>query len=235
MKKSCKLLVAMLAVFIMLLITGCDQLMSPGGGTDEAFTVTFVTNCEATIDPVEVDSGEVVEKPTDPVKNDYTLDRNNPENAIVTQYVFIGWYKDEALSERFDFSTKITGNQTLYAKWRPIAKSGLNITPDGGSATNYDNTEEMYVIDPRKMDDDFVTILGYTPGFLDESADDMEKGVFWNGQTVKLSPYIMSRYEVTQELYTAVMTGNTFTCGTGSNEITIKNNDGTTATNGTTG
>ena len=44
MKKSCKLLVAMLAVFIMLLITGCDQLMSPGGGTDEAFTVTFVTN-----------------------------------------------------------------------------------------------------------------------------------------------------------------------------------------------
>ena len=32
-------------------------------------------------------------------------------------------------------------------------------------------------------------------------------GVFEAGRKVKLSPYIMSKYEVTQELYTAVMTG----------------------------
>ena len=36
---------------------------------------------------------------------------------------------------------------------------------------------------------------------------DNDPGVFVAGRKVKLSPYIMSKYEVTQELYTAVMTG----------------------------
>lgn len=36
-------------------------------------------------------------------------------------------------------------------------------------------------------------------------------GVFIEGRTVTLSPFIMSKYEVTQELYTAVMTGQKVT------------------------
>ena len=38
-------------------------------------------------------------------------------------------------------------------------------------------------------------------------------GVFKNGRTVKLSSFIIGKYEVTQELYTAVMTDQTVTVG----------------------
>lgn len=37
---------------------------------------------------------------------------------------------------------------------------------------------------------------------------DVDKGVFIPGRNVTLSPFIIGQYEVTQELYKAVMTGN---------------------------
>ncbi|MCR5437286.1 MAG: formylglycine-generating enzyme family protein [Treponema sp.] len=61
-------------------------------------------------------------------------------------------------------------------------------------SVEYDNTAQVYVTGK-----DGVEIEGKT------NADNYE-GVFVAGRKVKLSPYIMSKYEVTQELYTAVMT-----------------------------
>ncbi|WP_407434651.1 formylglycine-generating enzyme family protein [Treponema sp.] len=66
----------------------------------------------------------------------------------------------------------------------------------------YENTAEVYVTGK-----DGAEIEGADPNFVEDSADDIYKGVFRTGRKVKLSPYIMSKYEVTQELYTAVMTG----------------------------
>lgn len=60
--------------------------------------------------------------------------------------------------------------------------------------TEYDYTAQVYVTEP-----DGATIQGKTN-------TDNYAGVFVAGRKVKLSPYIMSKYEVTQELYTAVMT-----------------------------
>lgn len=65
----------------------------------------------------------------------------------------------------------------------------------------YENTEEVYVITRP------VIINSTDPSFVDADADDSYKGVFREGRKVKLSPFIMSKYEVTQELYEAVMTG----------------------------
>ena len=47
--------------------------------------------------------------------------------------------------------------------------------------------------------------------FVESSADDCYKGVFINGRNVTLSPFIMGKYEVTQELYKAVMNGQKVT------------------------
>lgn len=58
----------------------------------------------------------------------------------------------------------------------------------------YDNTAQVYV-----TGEDGATIEGKTN-------TDNYAGVFVANRKVKLSPYIMSKYEVTQELYTAVMT-----------------------------
>ena len=71
------------------------------------------------------------------------------------------------------------------------------------NGTTYDKTTEVYVTGPNGA-----TITGSDPSFVDSGAYDYLKGVFRTGRTVTLSPYIMSKYEVTQELYQAVMTGN---------------------------
>jgi phosphate transport system substrate-binding protein len=42
----------------------------------------------------------------------------NPDNVIKPGYVLEGWYRDEALTERWDFETDIvSGDGALYAKW----------------------------------------------------------------------------------------------------------------------
>ena len=70
--------------------------------------------------------------------------------------------------------------------------------------TEYDKTAEVYVTGKNGA-----TITGADPSFVDSGADDYYKGVFRTGRTVTLSPYIMSKYQVTQELYEAVMTNQT--------------------------
>jgi len=52
--------------------------------------------------PVVVNAGDTVAKPADPSRAGYT---------------FGGWYKEEACINAYDFSTPVTANITLYAKW----------------------------------------------------------------------------------------------------------------------
>ena len=63
----------------------------------------------------------------------------------------------------------------------------------------YENTAQVYVTGK-----DGATIQGKTN-------TDNDAGVFIEGRKVSLSPFIMSKYEVTQELYEAVMTDQTVT------------------------
>ena len=98
----------------------------------------------------------------------------------------------------------------------------VSVTPSGGGGrkvykagdialakikignTEYDNTAEVYVTGPKGA-----KITGADPSFVDSSARNWYKGVFRTGRKVTLSPYIIGKYEVTQELYTTVMTGQT--------------------------
>lgn len=72
----------------------------------------------------------------------------------------------------------------------------------------FGKTEEVYATGKNGA-----SITGADPSFVDSSAADDYKGVFRNGRNVTLSPFIMSKYEVTQELYTAVMAGQKITEG----------------------
>ena len=67
------------------------------------YLVTFETNCEIEIEPVYLPEGDLVSSP----EIDYK--RGN--------FRFRKWYKDEALTELYDFDEPVTGNLTLYAKW----------------------------------------------------------------------------------------------------------------------
>ena len=75
-------------------------------------TITFNSNGGSSVSSKKVATGTTVEKPADPVKpvkkEKYSRYDNN---------AFEGWYTDPQLTKGFDFSTTITDDITLYAKW----------------------------------------------------------------------------------------------------------------------
>lgn len=88
----------------------------------ETFTVTFNSNGGTAVDPVEVPSGETLNAPTPPTKDDFMFD---------------GWYTDNGTFEdAFEFSvTPITANITLFAKWNQVTYT-VSFESNGGSAVN---------------------------------------------------------------------------------------------------
>lgn len=109
----------------------------------KTWTVTFDSNGHGTAPAVQtVEEGENAVKPTDPTDGDYS---------------FQGWYTTAECSTTFDFSTPITGDTTVYAKWvkKPIVsfnKNGHGTAPasqtvelNGKAVKPADPTAEGYV------------------------------------------------------------------------------------------
>lgn len=91
-------------------------------GAVESWTVAFNSNGGSACDTkfVATADGKLV-KPADPTRDGYTFD---------------GWYTDEACTQAYDFSTPVTADLTLYAKW---TKNATNPGGNGGSGTNGGN------------------------------------------------------------------------------------------------
>jgi uncharacterized repeat protein (TIGR02543 family) len=105
-------------------------------------TVKFETNGGSKVEDVIVDKGELLAAPANPVKEG-GLDEGlyvgtvNPDAAA---YTFDGWYTEETLENKYDFSTPVTSELTLYAKW-----TGNNPLPiDIESATGSNILEKGY-------------------------------------------------------------------------------------------
>ena len=122
-------------------------------------------------------------------------------------YTFIGWYADEAHKTKFDFSTPITGDTKVYAKWEKNAPvlpdtyalnvsgafvyvDGVDVTASAGDTTLplEKDASVRLVADPDRMPSGMVfdrwTILN---GAL--NADDAEK--FETGRTLEEFAFTM--------------------------------------------
>ncbi len=73
-----------------------------GGGSISAYAVTFETNGGTPVEKQIIKGGTSITVLPTPVKEGY---------------IFGGWFKDEALTQPFDISEKITSKVNLYAKW----------------------------------------------------------------------------------------------------------------------
>lgn len=91
-------------------------------GAVESWTVVFNSNGGSACNTkfVATADGKLV-KPADPTRDGYT---------------FGGWYADEACMQAYDFSTPVTADLTLYAKW---TKNAVNPGGNGGSGSNGGN------------------------------------------------------------------------------------------------
>ena len=87
---------------------------------DKTYIVTFNSNGGTDVVSLTIKQGESAIKPSDPTKNGYT---------------FAGWYSDFALTYAYNFSTSITSNITLYAKW-----DAIQVTPEETDKIDVDIT-----------------------------------------------------------------------------------------------
>ena len=137
----------------------------------------------------------------------YNGTANDPGKLSEEGYTFIGWYADEAHKTKFDFSTPITGDTKVYAKWEKNAPvlpdtyelnvsgafvyvNGVDVTASAGdtSLPLEKDASVRLVADPDRMPSGMVfdrwTILN---GAL--NADDAEK--FETGRTLEEFAFTM--------------------------------------------
>jgi uncharacterized repeat protein (TIGR02543 family) len=138
-----KLKTFLLALFIGLLVTGC-------GCEKQKFTVEFDSNGGTKISSQTVEKDGTVSKPTNPTREGYT---------------FEGWYLND---QAYNFSTKVTTNFTLKAKWSdnstPDSDGKFTVTfnSDGGSAVSSQKVEkDGKVSEPSKPTKDGYTFDGW--------------------------------------------------------------------------
>lgn len=137
----------------------------------------------------------------------YNEPAKDPGKLSEDGYTFIGWYADEAHKTKFDFSTPITGDTKVYAKWEKNAPvlpdtyalnvsgafvyvDGVDVTASAGDTTLplEKDASVRLVADPDRMPSGMVfdrwTILN---GAL--NADDAEK--FETGRTLEEFAFTM--------------------------------------------
>lgn len=85
------------------------------------YTVSFDSKGGTKVDSQIVEHGSTATKPGNPHRNDYT---------------FKGWYLD---GKKFDFSTPITGDITLVARWATKTSGGSSGSSDSSDTTTKDN------------------------------------------------------------------------------------------------
>ena len=81
-------------------------------------TITFLSNGGSHVEALQAIVGAPIVEPTPPIKVDYLFD---------------GWYLDEALTQPFVFTSMPSQNITLYAKWRFAYEVSFTNLPEGDS------------------------------------------------------------------------------------------------------
>ena len=94
-----------------------------------SYTVSFDSNGGSSVAAQSVTYNTAASKPADP---------------SMTGYTFAGWFTDKECTTAYDFSSKVTGDITLYAKWN-INSCTVSFDSNGGSSVaaqsvNYNTT-----------------------------------------------------------------------------------------------
>ncbi len=101
------------------------------GWTEAPVTYT-ITFSGADVAPITVEEGSTASRPADPTRDGF---------------VFVGWFTDASFTRAYDWSTPVTSDMTLYAKWtettspddpvipdEPTVPGDIIVNPDGSSS-----------------------------------------------------------------------------------------------------
>ena len=90
------------------------------------YSVSFDTSGGTELQSIDVEYGEQIVKPVDPVKKGYT---------------FKGWYSDNSFTVLYDFSSPVKNNITLYALFE---KKSYNVMFDTNGGSSVDDITVLY-------------------------------------------------------------------------------------------
>ncbi|MBR0099564.1 MAG: InlB B-repeat-containing protein, partial [Treponema sp.] len=136
-----------------------------GGDTGKTttYTVTFTTNGGTAVTSQKIESGKTATEPAAPTKDGYT---------------FGGWFTDSGFTTAFSFSSEITADITLYAKWIEASKPTYTVTFSvDGAETKQTVAEGEKVSKPTDPTKTGYTFAGWYNG---ESAFDFETAITEN-------------------------------------------------------
>lgn len=138
-----------------------------------SYDVCFVTSGGTKIACQDVDEGDRAYRPNDPSR---------------TCYTFMGWYINSSLTKKYDFSTPVYSDITLYAKWeyneacREESKYTVRFNSNGGSSISsqevYEGERAYKPSDPKRS--------GYT-----------FRGWYYNGYEFDFTKRIYQDYTLT--------------------------------------
>lgn len=132
--------------------------------TIEVFTVTFNSNGGTSISSQEIEKGKTIQIPQNPLKDNYN---------------FLGWFINDTM---FDFSTPITSNINLNAKWDKVY---FSITFDSNGGTDVDSlliNKYGYIKEPTKPTKESYRFIGW---FIDDVKFDFESTQITKDITLK--------------------------------------------------
>ena len=135
-------------------------------------TVTFDAGEGSAVAAQKVEDGKAAAKPDDPTREGYT---------------FAGWYSDSERTQAYDFSTPVSGDVTLYAKWTKNAAKQITV-----SATLYgvdgDKMSQPWAGEAALAVDEGSTIQKVTERYFENLGIDY--------QLINLRPYGMGGVEL---------------------------------------
>ena len=125
---------------------------------------------------------------------DQTIEHGKPIDTAkltipqVEGYTFDGWYADEAHKTKFDFSTPITSNTTVYAKWTAKDYEVRFITEHGNAPTSQNVPYNEPANDPGKLSEEGYTFIGWY-------ADEAHKTKFDFSTPIKHNITVYAKWE----------------------------------------
>jgi len=109
-----KIITGVVCIALLVVLLGCPE----PGKTDTKYTVTYDSQGGSAVETASVTGGEKAARPTDPVKEGYSL---------------AGWYKEADCTNVWNFdSDTVTADITLYAKWS-LNSYTVTFNVNGGS------------------------------------------------------------------------------------------------------
>ena len=120
-------------------------------GTEPRYRMTFDSNGGSKIKSIIEKTGAVV---------------NEPETPVKEGCAFGGWYRDEELTEKYEFTTMPAEDITLYAKW---IVNVYTITFDSNGGSRVDTVTAEYGAKPEKPADPIREGYTFTGWYSDEA------------------------------------------------------------------